>query len=78
MTLPTDITITERVSRWLAARTTRRSFIGNVGRIGLVATGGALVSQVLSERAEARVCGQSGVSPKCPTYDCFAPSVWGW
>ncbi len=70
--------LTERASRWLAARTTRRSFIGNAGRLGLLATGGALVSQVLTERAEARVCGQSGVSPKCPTYDCFPPSVWGW
>ena len=70
--------LTERASRWLAARTTRRSFLGNAGRLGLIATGGALVSQVLTERAEARVCGQSGVSPKCPTYDCFAPSVWGW
>ncbi len=78
MTLQTTVTITERVSRWLAARTTRRSFIGNVGRISLVATGGTLVSQLLSERAEARVCGQSGVSPKCPTFDCFPPSVWGW
>jgi hypothetical protein len=70
--------ITERAGRWLAARTTRRSFIGNVGKVGLVAVGGSLMSQVMSERAEARVCGQSGVSPKCPTYDCFAPSTWGW
>ncbi len=76
--LADTITLTERASRWLAARTTRRSFLGNVGRIGLVVTGGSLVSQLLTERAEARVCGQSGISPKCPTFDCFAPSVWGW
>jgi hypothetical protein len=69
---------TERAGRWLAARTTRRSFLGTVGKVGLVAAGGSVISQVLAERAEARVCGQSGVSPKCPTFDCFAPSVWGW
>jgi hypothetical protein len=68
----------ERAGRWLAARTTRRSFLGTVGKVGLVAAGGSIVSQVLADRAEARVCGQSGISPKCPTYDCFAPSVWGW
>jgi hypothetical protein len=71
-------TFTERASRWLAARSSRRSFLGTVGKLGLVAAGGSLLSQVMTERAEARVCGQSGVSPKCPTYDCFAPSVWGW
>ncbi len=76
--MTSSITITERASRWLAARTTRRSFLGTVGKIGLVTAGGSIVSQVLSERAEARVCGQSGVSPKCPTFDCFPPSVWGW
>jgi hypothetical protein len=70
--------VTERAARWLAARTTRRSFIGNVGKVGLVAAGGSVIATVLTERAEARVCGQSGVSPKCPTYDCFPPSVWGW
>jgi hypothetical protein len=70
--------VTERAARWLAARTTRRSFLGNVGKVGLLTLGGSVVSTVLTERAEARVCGQSGVSPKCPTFDCFPPSVWGW
>ncbi len=70
--------LTESAGRWLAARTTRRSFIGNVGRISLVAAGGSMISATFAGRAEARVCGQSGVSPKCPTYDCFAPSTWGW
>jgi hypothetical protein len=70
--------LTESAGRWLAARTTRRSFLGNVGRVSLVAAGGSLLSATFAGRAEARVCGQSGVSPKCPTFDCFAPSVWGW
>ncbi len=70
--------VTEAAGRWLAARTTRRSFLGNVGRISLAAAGGALIASTLEQRAEARVCGQSGKSPKCPTYDCFAPGIWGW
>jgi hypothetical protein len=73
-----QVTFAERAGRWLAARTTRRSFLGTVGKVGLVAAGGSVLSQVLADRAEARVCGQSGVSPKCPTFDCLAPSVWGW
>jgi hypothetical protein len=77
-TMTRSDSLTERAARWLAARTTRRSFIGGVGKVGLLAAGGTLVTTVLSERAEARVCGQSGRSPKCPTYDCFPPSVWGW
>lgn len=70
--------LTESAGRWLAARTTRRSFIANAGRAAIVATGGSAVAAVFATRAEARVCGQSGVSPKCPTYDCDAPGVWGW
>lgn len=31
---------------------------------------------LVADEAEARVCGQSGVAPKCPTYDC--DETWGW
>jgi hypothetical protein len=70
--------ITEAGSRWLARRTTRRSFLGTAGTTMLVAAGGTTISAVFASRAEARVCGQSGVSPKCPTFDCVPPDFWGW
>lgn len=41
----------------------------------LVASGPA-IALLLAEDAEARVCGQTGVSPICPTFDC--DDVWGW
>ena len=73
-----DASIIEGVSRWLASRTTRRSFLGKVGRGAvLVAGGSTLATLLVGDEAEARVCGQSGVSPKCPTYDCD-DGVWGW
>lgn len=44
----------------------------------LVATGPSL-AVLLARRAEARVCGQSGITPKCPTFDCDGDDdVWGW
>jgi hypothetical protein len=69
----------EILSRWLAARTSRRGFLGRMARVAvLVATGPTLVT-LLARRADARVCGQSGVTPKCPTFDCDGPGdVWGW
>lgn len=68
----------EGASRWLARRSTRRSFLGRVGRTAvLVAGGSTLATLLVGDEAEARVCGQSGVSPKCATYDCDA-GVWGW
>lgn len=68
---------TERVGRWLAGRSTRRSFLGRAGQMAVLVAGGELIADLLlGEPAEARVCGQSGVSPKCATYDCDA--VWGW
>lgn len=70
--------LTEAGSRWLARRTTRRSFLGTAGTTVLVAAGGTGVSTVFASRAEARVCGQSGVSPRCPTFDCVPPDFWGW
>ncbi len=69
----------ERASRWIAARTSRRSFLSLSGKAALVTAGGVGLTAVLQEQAEARVCGQSGVSPKCPTYDCVGPNVvWGY
>ncbi len=71
--------ITERAARWLAARTTRRSFLANTARIALVGAGGVGLAAVFSDQASARVCGQSGTSPMCPTYDCAGPDVsWGY
>ncbi len=40
---------------------------------------GPTVAAILIRKAEARVCGQSGVTPKCDTFDCNgADDVWGW
>lgn len=72
-------TVTERASRWLAARTSRRTFLSTSAKVAIVGTGGLALSQVFSSRADARVCGQTGISPKCPTFDCVGPDVlWGW
>lgn len=73
-----DTAVTE-FSRWIAARTTRRSFLGKLGRVMLFLAVGPSLATLLSRRAEARVCGQSGVSGKCATFDCFGPGrVWGY
>ncbi len=67
----------EGTSRWLANRTTRRSFLGRFGRgVMLVASGSAVATLLSEDPAAARVCGQSGVAPLCPTYDCN--ETWGW
>ena len=71
--------LTERASRRAAARTSRRTFLARVGQTAVVVAGGPALASLLVERAEARVCGQSGVAPKCPTFDCtYSDSVWGW
>jgi hypothetical protein len=71
--------VTERAARWLAARTTRRSFLANSARVAMVGVGGVGLAAVFEQQASARVCGQSGVSPMCPTFDCSGPDVvWGW
>ena len=45
----------------------------------MLAVGPALASMIASRRADARVCGQSGVSNKCSTYDCVGEgNVWGF
>ncbi len=61
-------TTTERAVERLAARTTRRSFIGRVGN-GIVAlVGGSLVASVLKpDRAEAHhICGHTFTTGSCP------------
>ncbi len=71
--------IAELTARWLAARTSRRSFLARLARVAVfIATGPTLLA-LLERRAEARVCGQSGVTPRCDTFDCAGPGdVWGW
>ncbi len=66
---------TEIAARWLAARSTRRSFLAGVARVAMIGVGTKAVSAVLTDQAQARVCGQSGISPMCPTYDCVGPDV---
>jgi hypothetical protein len=66
----------EHAGRWTAARSTRRSFLGRVGRLGVLLAAGPALAELLTDVAGARVCGQSGVSPLCPTYDC--DDTWGW
>lgn len=69
----------ERAGRWLAGRQSRRSFLGRAGKAAVLVAAGPTVATLLADRAEARVCGQSGVAPKCPTFDClYSDSVWGW
>jgi hypothetical protein len=65
----------ENMARWVAARSTRRSFLAGVGRVAMIGVGTKAVSAVLTDQAQARVCGQSGISPMCPTYDCVGPDV---
>jgi hypothetical protein len=53
--------------------------LGRVAKVGVLVAGGPALASLLVDRAEARQCGQSGVSPKCPTFDCSGPgSTWGW
>ncbi|TML65054.1 MAG: hypothetical protein E6G17_01460 [Actinobacteria bacterium] len=69
--------LAERAGRWTAARFTRRSLFGRVGRAAVMLAGGPAIATLLADPASARVCGQSGVSPKCSTYDC-ADGQWGY
>ncbi|MGF1596270.1 MAG: hypothetical protein ACFCVK_04970 [Acidimicrobiales bacterium] len=69
----------ERAGRWAAARTTRRSFLHRFGQLAVVVAAGPTIARLITRAAEARVCGQSGVTPKCDTFDCNgADDVWGW
>jgi hypothetical protein len=51
----------EQVGRWTAARFTRRSLFGRAGKAAVLVAGGPVIATLLVDRAEARVCGQSGV-----------------
>lgn len=66
----------ERAGRWTAARATRRSFLGRIGKAAVLVAGGPALATLIADPADARVCGQSGVSPRCPTFDCN--DTWGW
>ncbi|MEO7804856.1 MAG: hypothetical protein ABIS18_11225 [Actinomycetota bacterium] len=55
---------------------TRRSFMGKFGRTAVLVAAGPTIATLLVDDAEARVCGQSGISTKCATFDC--DEVWGW
>ncbi len=69
----------ERIGRWTAANTTRRSFLHRLGQLAVVVAAGPTIASLIVRKAEARVCGQSGVTPKCSTFDCGGPGdVWGW
>ncbi len=69
----------ESLGRWTARRTSRRSFLHRVGQLAVVVAAGPSIATLLTRRADARVCGQSGVTPKCDTFDCVGPGdVWGW
>lgn len=69
----------ESLGRWTARRTSRRSFLHRVGQLAVVVAAGPSIATLLMRRADARVCGQSGVTPKCDTFDCVGPGdVWGW
>ncbi len=69
----------EYLGRWAARRTTRRSFLHRLGQLAVFVAAGPTIASLLIREAEARVCGQSGVTPKCDTFDCVGPGdVWGW
>lgn len=69
----------ETFTRWTAARTTRRSFLHRLGQFAVFVAAGPTIAGILMRRVEARVCGQSGVTPKCETFDCNGvDDVWGW
>lgn len=71
--------LAEWLSRWTAARSTRRSFLHRIGQLAILVAAGPTVAGLLIREAQARVCGQSGVTPKCDTFDCVGPGdVWGW
>ena len=71
-------TAVERLGRWSAGRSTRRGFFGRVGKAGIMVAGGSALAGLLADAADARVCGQSGVSPLCPDYDCHDMLGWCW
>lgn len=78
MTARVDAAV-EHLGRWAARRTTRRSFLHRIGQLAVFVAAGPTIAGLLIREAQARVCGQSGVTPKCSTFDCNGPGdVWGW
>ncbi len=50
-----------------------------MGQLAVLVAAGPSIAGLLIRQAQARVCGQSGVTPKCDTFDCVGPGdVWGW
>ncbi|HWB70950.1 MAG TPA: hypothetical protein VG452_01935, partial [Egibacteraceae bacterium] len=68
--------LVERLGRRMARRSTRRSFLARAGRAAVLVASGPTVAVLLADEAQARVCGQSGVAPRCSTFDC--DETWGW
>lgn len=62
------MSLTERATTELAARTSRRSFLGRLGRAVVALAGGPLVAAALApERAEAyHICGHIYTTGSCP------------
>jgi hypothetical protein len=72
----------ERASRSLAQRTSRRGFLGQLGRGVVALAGGGVVASVLApERAEAHhICGHTYTTKSCPhPYDPLSRTDrYGW
>ena len=62
------LTSIERAERSLATRTSRRSFIGRVGRgVVALAGGGLVATSIAPERAQAyHICGHTYTTGSCP------------
>ncbi|HEY7476858.1 MAG TPA: hypothetical protein VIB62_01350 [Actinomycetota bacterium] len=77
-----ELTQIERAQRALASRTSRRSFLGTVGRGVVALVGGGFVASALApERAEAyHICGHTYTTNSCP--HPYAPlsrtDAYGW
>jgi hypothetical protein len=63
-----ELTTIERAQRSLASRTTRRSFLGKVGRSVVALAGGGLVATAIApDRAQAyHICGHTYTTGSCP------------
>ena len=63
-----ELTRIERAQRSLATRTSRRSFLGTVGRCVVALAGGGLVATAIApDRAQAyHICGHTYTTGSCP------------
>ena len=68
-----SIALSPRAGRWLAAGPRGGRSSPALGRWAWSSPAAPRSQECLPIRPRARVCGQSGVSPKCPTFDCCAP-----